>query len=569
MENELIRFMGDWIYLFQNSLPKKSPKSIFKTKDARAVFRKSLNLLSKNFNFSQTSELFSYFEFPENKEEILKRQEFFKGIPELNADFLKEIKKPRSFWNPNYRIVVVTEEESTLRKLKDLGCNVKFMVTDSDVIELENYDIVQVIDCDNFSLALERLPQTVFLNSVEEAYLERYLRTLSGWKENLDVLKSTGLPQNLKMLVDELDSLSYLYDPSKKEKLSKEKAEEALEEIKGDISKKIKELNVSSDLLLEVLNSGKLPKELDELVTKAIRDSGMPQNIFIKKIPLEIDWPELSKTIRDQELNEFSDMAEEIKKNSSKLGKVPENLRKLEINLILFDFMAGIKKWMNGKEFPSLENHFGIKEAHNEFISDSSPITFSLDEENRCSMLTGANSGGKTTLLEHLIQIISYSYLGLPVEGIIQVPLFSEVYYFAKNKGSMSKGAFETLLTQMSEITPGKNTLILADEIEAVTEPGVAGKMISATAQYFIDKGCYLVFATHLGQEIQKILPKNSRIDGIEAKGLDEFNELIVDHNPVLGKLASSTPELIVEKMARTQDKEYFKFLNNYLKTLS
>ena len=136
--------------------------------------------------------------------------------------------------------------------------------------------------------------------------------------------------------------------------------------------------------------------------------------------------------------------------------------------------------------------------------------------------------------------------------------MFSEVYYFAKNKGSASKGAFETLLSQMSQIKTGEKTIILADEIEAVTEPGVAGKIISATADYFISKGCFLVIATHLGHEIKDSLPAFSRIDGIEAKGLDENNELIVDHNPVLGRLAHSTPELIVEKMAKMHGTEYF-----------
>jgi dsDNA-specific endonuclease/ATPase MutS2 len=141
------------------------------------------------------------------------------------------------------------------------------------------------------------------------------------------------------------------------------------------------------------------------------------------------------------------------------------------------------------------------------------------------------------------------------------MPIFSEVYYFAKNKGSISKGAFETLLTQMSKINPGKQTLILADEIESVTEPGVAGKVLCATADYFIKKGCFLVIATHLGQEIYKNLPSGARIDGIEARGLDENYELIVHHNPILGKLAHSTPELIIEKMARSKQSDYISFV--------
>lgn len=169
-------------------------------------------------------------------------------------------------------------------------------------------------------------------------------------------------------------------------------------------------------------------------------------------------------------------------------------------------------------------------------------------------------------MIEHIIQLVSLSQLGLNVSGELSVPLFSDVYYFAKNKGSMSKGAFETLLTQMSEIKPGEKTLILADEIEAVTEPGVAGQIIVATAEYFLDKNCFLVIATHLGQEIKDILPSRCRIDGIEAKGLTENYELIVDHNPVLGRLANSTPELIVEKMAKSLKKDYFVKLYEFLK---
>jgi dsDNA-specific endonuclease/ATPase MutS2 len=181
--------------------------------------------------------------------------------------------------------------------------------------------------------------------------------------------------------------------------------------------------------------------------------------------------------------------------------------------------------------------------------------------------LTGANSGGKTTLIEHIIQLISFYQLGFPVHGKIQLPLFTDVYYFAKNKGSANKGAFETLLTQMSEIKPGNKTLILADEIESVTEPGVAGNIICATADYYLKQNCFLIIATHLGHEIQKTLPALTRIDGIEAKGLTADFDLIVDHNPVLGRLANSTPELIVEKMANTNQNKYFSHLHNHLKS--
>ena len=121
----------------------------------------------------------------------------------------------------------------------------------------------------------------------------------------------------------------------------------------------------------------------------------------------------------------------------------------------------------------------------------------------------------------------------------------------------------------MSKIKHGKKTLILADEIESVTEPGVAGAIVCATADFFIKRGCFMVIATHLGKEIQKNLPKYARIDGIEAKGLDENYNLIVDHNPVLGRLANSTPELIIEKMVNSYKTDYFNHIYSFIKTKS
>ncbi len=256
------------------------------------------------------------------------------------------------------------------------------------------------------------------------------------------------------------------------------------------------------------------------------------------------------------------------------------------MNLIYYDFVSGISKFF--KKYSKNEfywafsklnsDNFEINGSLNLFLDSPCPISFILNTQIKCSILTGANSGGKTTLLEHIQQILTLFNLGLPIltkdQSSINIINFKEIYYFAKTKGSMSKGAFETLLTQMSEIDSNKQTaefnnkLILADEIEAVTEPGVAGKIISATSKYFIDKGFFLIIATHLGQEIQPNLPEKARIDGIEAKGLTDDFELIVDHNPIMNKLASSTPELIVEKMANSPKTKsnYLEFINKFLK---
>jgi hypothetical protein len=568
MEKELISFIESnnlQPFSKKKTAVKLPTQTIFKTKDSKSVHNRALQIISNRFIFPETSNLLNFFDtFPELSQ-IIKRQEFFKSLQQFQGDFLKNLKQPRPFWNPDYGIVVVTEEDLTFQTLKKLGCNVKFLVDETDLVDLERYDIVQVIDCENFLIALEKLPQAVFLKSTEEAYLERYLRVLSGWKENLEILNQVKSPE-INILVTELSSLLYLLNKTESKNLTREIAEEKLEEVKSNVSKKVKEQNVSGDLLLEVLNKGILPLELKKIVKEAIQNSGLPENIFLQQIPVQLDEKELEKELRHQDLNKFANIAEEIKKNSKKLIQIPAKLRELEIQIILYDFKSTVSKWMQNKTFPAISKSLSLEASTNEFLENPSPITFFLDDQNRCSMLTGANSGGKTTLIEHIIQAISYTYLGLPTQGKFSTPIFTELYYFAKNKGSMNKGAFETLLTQLSKVSPGNKTLILADEIEAVTEPGVAGKIIAASAEYFVKQGCFIVFATHLGHEIQKILPQGARIDGIEAKGLDEFNELIVDHNPVIGKLASSTPELIVEKMAKISRLDYLKFLNESLR---
>ena len=144
---------------------------------------------------------------------FFEKLQYFNKLSSYNYDnsLLKGLKEPKPFWNPDYDIVVVTEEDSTFKALKDLGCNVRFIVNEQDIIELEDQDTIQVLDCDNFTQALERLPQTIFLKSLDEAYLERHIRTLSGWMPNLNILGSIDLPQNINSLIIELKSLFFIF----------------------------------------------------------------------------------------------------------------------------------------------------------------------------------------------------------------------------------------------------------------------------------------------------------------------------------------------------------------------
>lgn len=544
---------------------KFSNNFVFKTKDAKSVHQKVLNKLSENFIFNETSNLWNVYPFTENSEIIKTRQKFFSEIKTYDNKFLKDLKTPKQSWKPKYGIVVVTEDETNFSLLKKLDCPVLYLNSQYDIEGIDNYDIIQVIDCEKFTEFLEHLPQSIFLKTIDEVYLERYIELLSSWKDNLKILEDNETNEEIKVILLKLLPLLELIEEKPSKILKRENIEAELEKINQEIELKIKDLNISGTTLLNMLSKGKLPEEFELIIKSAIKNTNLPENIFNISIPVTLDEQELEKTIKRESADENTSAAEKIKKHSKELKEIPGLLKDLSYNLLIFDFLSGIKEKIKEKEFPEISEEFYFSESENLFLNQAQPISFHLSENNRCSILTGANSGGKTTLLEHVIQLITIFQLGLPAKNV-KMPIFTDVYYFAKTKGATGKGAFENLLIQMNKIKPGKKTLILADEIEALTEPGVAGKIISATAEFFINKGCFLVIATHLGQEIQKSLPEFARIDGIEAKGLNEFYELIVDHNPVLGKLASSTPELIVEKMASSNKTEYFKFLNEKIK---
>ena len=93
--------------------------------------------------------------------------------------------------------------------------------------------------------------------------------------------------------------------------------------------------------------------------------------------------------------------------------------------------------------------------------------------------------------------------------------------------------------------------IILADELEAITDPGAASLILGGllkSSKYNLDTNILLV--THIGNSISEVMGGDVRIDGIEAQGLDENMDLIVDRNPKRNHLATSTPVLIGSRLS-------------------
>ena len=224
------------------------------------------------------------------------------------------------------------------------------------------------------------------------------------------------------------------------------------------------------------------------------------------------------------------------------------------------------------------DNGFAVTGARNVSLAtavddDVQPVTYAVGEHDlagsassagaddadpptgdRVAVLTGANSGGKTTLLETMCQVALLAQMGLPVPAERAQVSISEDIVFHRRHASFNAGVLEsTLRSIVPPLTDGEDTLMLVDEFEAITEPGSAANLLHGLVRLTVDRGALGVFVTHLADDL-KPLPEKARKDGIFAEGLDENLELEVDYQPRFGTVGKSTPEFIVSRLLAGAD---------------
>ncbi|UPV75505.1 endonuclease MutS2 [Halorussus limi] len=198
------------------------------------------------------------------------------------------------------------------------------------------------------------------------------------------------------------------------------------------------------------------------------------------------------------------------------------------------------------------------------------------------ALLSGVNSGGKTSTLDLVALVAILAHMGLPVPAeSVRIERFGELHYHAKTQGTLDAGAFESTLREFAGLatggerssangrasaadgsggadgTNGANRLVLVDELESITEPGASAKIIAGILEELRGRDVTGVFVSHLAAEIREMADYDVPVDGIEAKGLED-GELVVNRSPVKNHLARSTPELIVEKLAGDSDGEFY-----------
>lgn len=483
---------------------------------------------------------------------------------------------------PNYdpSVAILVESSEDYGYLVDLGLNRHFpIISAQESGEIQEYEFVIYV-YSHGNLALDEQENVVMVSKdseileiIPESVLNYFTHNKSILTQVLELRtllqKETVLDETIEIL-NELEELKYKeVDFDKSVNSAKKQADE-------EIKSSVKNVDLKGDEVLALLNqgmTGKIEKIFDEVISKARADikleTGTEFDPFLRTYPLEIDDAELERVKKQdqskRQIEIFDKKVTAAKRLSQIRKKVDQEIKEaLEFD---YQFAMGCFAHYYQLKAPELGDAFHLEgalhlnlahknenesESHDSY-EDIQRINYSLFYPENVALLTGANSGGKTTLLETLAQISIMTHMGLPVcAEKAEVKLLDEVYFFSKQR-SLDAGAFESFLrTFMPIVTTDNQKLILLDELEAITELEAAVKIISSFIELINDSNSFAVIVTHMAREIIKYAP--IRVDGIEAKGLDDNYNLLVDRTPKMNYLARSTPELILKMIYERSD---------------
>lgn len=489
---------------------------------------------------------------------------------------LKEVEEVKAEYDPSKAILVESDEDNSY--LTDLGLNQYYPIltaSDSPLLreELMNYDLVFYVYSQGI-LDFEGMPNLVMINIEDNDYEIVPEKIINFFIQNKDLFTRVHEIQKIRNKESVLGEIIPIIDEVNiidKREVDIEKLVYSLkEDMDDELEKSIKQVDLEGDEILNLLNNNfppKIKKIFDEIINKRkeiiYEKTGIRFDPFLRKYPIEIDDTEIERIILEQSSKKENDIFD-IKRNAAiELNSIKEKAIKEVEDVIKFDYEFSLGSFayeynLCRPEFSEeieLNGALHLELALKKDKDQIQKVDYKLTQDENIALLTGANSGGKTTLLETLTQISIMAQIGLPVSAdSAKIKLFDEIYHFSK-KRSLDAGAFESFLNVFIPIvTTDSEKLVLLDELEGITELDAAVKIISTFIDMIKESNSYGIIVTHMARELMNYT--DIRVDGIEAKGLDENYNLIVDRTPKMNFLAKSTPELILKRIYEKSDDE-------------
>lgn len=253
------------------------------------------------------------------------------------------------------------------------------------------------------------------------------------------------------------------------------------------------------------------------------------------------------------------DVARALHDRRTAVEQLVENALELDVELAIARFVADFECTLPTFVEAGVSFEAGRSPLLDVDFDDVEPVDYQIDG---VRLLSGVNSGGKTSLLDLIALIVIVAHMGLPVPAErADLQQFDALYYHAKTQGTLDAGAFESTVREFARLTDDRREgLVLVDELESITEPGASALIIAGVLEALVERGSTGVFVSHLSGEIREAAGTPVPVDGIEAVGLED-GELNVNRTPKRNHLARSTPQLIVEKLAESDDSGFYQRL--------
>jgi tetratricopeptide (TPR) repeat protein len=340
-------------------------------------------------------------------------------------------------------------------------------------------------------------------------------------------------------------------------------ARECVDLANETVEEEIEDVSISGQDVLEVMQGGR-SKAVQTVISEAQQqarerfkdETGLVGAPFSDEYPLEVDRQALERLEREQRQDRALERYRAAKEVAAAVQEHRDGVEAMVSQAIELDRWQAVARATEDLDLgvPEPADGFSVEGAlHLDLRPDGTPVDYPLPDG--VALLTGANSGGKTTLIETLAQIAWLAHLGLPVPADeAQVPLLDGLAYYERPR-QLGAGAFEGFLRTIEDLLlDGEDVLVLADELEAMTELEAAAAILAEVVERLDARQAPAVLVTHLAPYILEHV--DARTDGIEAKGLDEDNQLVVDRTPKVDVVARSTPELILQRLRNTAEDE-------------
>ena len=522
---------------------------------------------------------------------VMNAKEKVSELPLYELDkLMKHLSAPKQS-KPNYDAskAILVESHEDADYLMDLGLNRYYTIltaSDSPFFqeELRGYELIYYIYTEGF-LDLGDIPNLIMINKDAPIYQLVPEVILDYFKENRDLFERVS---KIKAILGEetvLNDIGPILDELESYKTKEVDLDEIVNNEKRYIDRELKEriqnIDLEGDEVLDLLNNAlppKLEEIFDEILSKSKEtiklESGIDFDPFIRKYPIEIDDMEMERVKTEILSNSENNYFDKKSTAAEQLASIKEDAEREVSDIIKFDYEYALGSFaylydLNKPEFADEYDlhqalHLNLCLRERTIKEGIQRVDYKLNEEENIALLTGANSGGKTTLLETISQIAILGQMGLPVPAkSAKIKLLDEIYHFSK-KRSLDAGAFESFLNVfMPIVTSDSEKLVLLDELEGITELEAAVKIISSFIEMIEESNSFAIIVTHMANELMKYT--DIRVDGIEATGLDENYNLIVDRTPKMNYLAKSTPELIIKRMYNNSPPELKKVYGKIL----